>query len=165
MLGFSVVASHCFIEFALTKGGNCLNRMHLMLCETTDCKKLMNEKQRMAVTENILSGSRSNPINTAQGSIDKPALVQLVRAGIFSSTGTLSCLVAQWLYFNSFYNRPTEGPKSIEELIFKAVQSMSALRLRQSCDSGNFPKEAAFQQLLMRLLQRNCLLLWLFVLS
>uniref|UniRef100_A0A7S2U875 Uncharacterized protein n=1 Tax=Attheya septentrionalis TaxID=420275 RepID=A0A7S2U875_9STRA len=123
------------------------HRFRVNLNRCFPCNKQMNEKQRMTVTENILNGSRPNPINAAQGSIDEPALVQLVRAGVLISTGTFSCLVAQWLYFNSFYNRPTEGPTSIEELIFKAVKSMSALRLRQSCDSGNFPKEAVFQQL------------------
>jgi hypothetical protein len=123
------------------------HRFRVNLNRCFPCKKLMNDKQRTAVTERIMGGPRSSAINAAQGSNDDESLVQLVRAGILSFTGKFSCLVAQWLYFNGFYNRPAEGATSIEELIFQAVRSLSALRLHQSCDKGNFPKEAAFQQL------------------
>ena len=108
----------------------------------------MNDDQRKAVGKTIIDGqSEGCYVNGAQGSIDDPALVNLVRAGVLSSEGTFTCLVAQWQYFNQFYKRPAHGPATIEELVVQAVESMSALRLRQSCDTGNFPKEAAFQQL------------------
>ncbi|CAB9501593.1 expressed unknown protein [Seminavis robusta] len=124
------------------------SRFRVNLNRCFPCKKLMNEKQRMAVSERIISkGHMLNPIDASQGSQHDESLVQLVRAGVLSSTGAFSCLVAQWLYFNSFYNRPAEGPTSIGELILQAVRSLSALRLRQSCGTQHFPQEAAFQQL------------------
>jgi hypothetical protein len=123
------------------------HRFRVNLNRCFPCKKLLNDKQRMAVTERIMGGPCSSEINAAQGSNDDESLVQLVRAGILSCTGTFSCRVAQWPYFNGFYNRPAEGATSIEELIFQAVRSLSALRLCQSCDKGNFPKEDTFQQL------------------
>jgi hypothetical protein len=112
------------------------------------CEKLMDDAQRRVIGNRILTvSSNGSTIDTAEDSMDVPALVELVRCGVLSSNGNFSCLAAQWRYFNVFYNRPTNAPDSIEDLIVKAVESLSALRLRQSCDIDAFPKEAAFQQL------------------
>ena len=111
----------------------------------------MDDAQRRVIGNKILTvSSNGNTINAAEDSKEVPALVDLVRCGVLSSNGNFSCLAAQWRYFNVFYHRPTNGPDSIEDLIVKAVESLSALRLHQSCDNdgrGRFPKEAAFQQL------------------
>ena len=124
------------------------HRFRVNLNRCFPCRTLMNDDQRKAVGKTIIDGqSEGCYVNGAQGSIDDPALVNLVRAGVLSSEGTFTCLVAQWQYFNQFYKRPAHGPATIEELVVQAVESMSALRLRQSCDNGNFPKEAAFQHL------------------
>ena len=95
----------------------------------------------------ILNGSLGEVIDASQGTIDDKALVQVVRAGILSANGNFSCKLSRWHYCNTFYHRPAESPASLEDLIIKAVQSMSALRLQQSCDKTKFPKEAAFQHL------------------
>ena len=110
-------------------------------------KELMTDEQRKVVSGLILNGPRCEPINPSQGSMDDEVLVQLVRAGILSVNGAFSCLSSQWHYCNTFYKRPATPPASIEDLVIKAVQSMSALRLRQSCGNEKFPKEAAFQHL------------------
>eukprot|EP00529_Nitzschia_sp_RCC80_P012126 CAMPEP_0113462804 /NCGR_PEP_ID=MMETSP0014_2-20120614/12302_1 /TAXON_ID=2857 /ORGANISM="Nitzschia sp." /LENGTH=566 /DNA_ID=CAMNT_0000354721 /DNA_START=90 /DNA_END=1790 /DNA_ORIENTATION=+ /assembly_acc=CAM_ASM_000159 len=123
------------------------HRFRVNLNRCFPSQELMQDDQREAVGRTIVSGPQSLDINASQGSSDPPALVQLVRAGILSSNGSFSCLVAQWQYFNFFFSRPSETPDSIEDLVLVAVRSMSALRLRQSCDGDNFPKEAAFQQL------------------
>jgi len=122
------------------------SEFRLDLARCFPCKTLMSDGQREAVAGTILNGPSGGKIGTTNGM--DPA-EQLVRSGILSNDGTFSCLVAQWLYFNIFYARPTTRPESIESLILQSVKSMSALRLRQSCDPDtfNFPKEAAFQQL------------------
>ncbi len=122
-------------------------RFRVNLNRCFPCQQIMDDAQREVVGRIILNGPLTGSINTAQGSIDSPGPVQLARAGILSSKGNFSCLVAQWQYFNFFYARPCERPSSIEDLILRAVRSMSALRLGQSRHAGNFPKEAAFQQL------------------
>ena len=123
------------------------HRFRALLARCFPCKKLMNDAQRKTVMEAILNGPFPRTINASEGTLDDPSLVQLVRAGVLSSNGTFSCKVAQWQYFNSFYSRPAEAPASLEDLIVKAVASISALRLCQSQDNGSFPKEAAFQHL------------------
>mgnify|MGYP007080199518 CR=1 FL=1 len=53
----------------------------------------MDDKQRMAVSKRIISeGHLFNAIDASQGSKHDESLVQLVRAGVLSSTGTFSCL-------------------------------------------------------------------------
>ena len=123
------------------------HRFRVNLNRCFPCPELMQDDQREVVGRTIVSSPLSVDINASQGSPDASPLVQLVRAGVMSTKGTFSCLVAQWLYFDSFFRRPAKGPNSIEDLIIQAVSSISALRLRQSCDGDNFPKEAAFQQL------------------
>jgi hypothetical protein len=123
------------------------HRFRVNLGRCFPCQKLMEDAQRKVAGQTIMRGSTANRINASQGSMDDPALVQLARAGVLSATGAFSCLVAQWQYFNVFYSRPTEGPASVEDLIRRAVSSMSPLRLRQSRDKFSFPEEAAFQQL------------------
>lgn len=78
-------------------------------------------------------------IDTAEDGKEVPALVDLF------------CLAAQWRCFDVFHHRPANSPTSLEELIVNVEESLSALRLCQSCgDKGGserFPKEAAFQLL------------------
>lgn len=129
------------------------HRFRVNLNRCFSCEKLMSEKQINAVAGRLIAGPTSAATNAAQGSTDDGALVQLVRAGIFSCAGSFSCLVAQSSYYNSCFIRASEegAPKTIEELVVRSVKSLSALRLRQSCDSSSgeqqFPKEAALQQL------------------
>ncbi|CAB9516116.1 hypothetical protein SEMRO_761_G198600.1 [Seminavis robusta] len=107
----------------------------------------MKDEQREVVTTVILNGPLGEVIDASQGTIDDKALVQVVRAGILSANGNFSCMLSQWHYCNTFYHRPTESPASLEDLMTKAVQSMSSLRLKQSCDHGKFTKEVALQHL------------------
>ena len=115
------------------------------------CENMMDDAQRNFIGERIvkISSSGSN-IDTADDSTEPPALVDLVRCGVLSSNGNFTCLAAQWRYFNSFYHRPPNinEPDSIEDLIEKTVESLFALRLRQSCDiDDDFPNEVVLQQL------------------
>ena len=72
----------------------------------------------------------------------------LLRAGIINTDGKFSCLAANWYYNrNCFPGRPLDGPGSLRELIFKAIGSVSAKRLREAVKSG-LPKDAAFKQLM-----------------
>jgi hypothetical protein len=109
-------------------------------------KSIMDDAQRQIVAQAIIHSPfpRGKFVDTSDTS---QPLTQLVRAGVLSGDGTFTCLLAQSLYFNTFYNRPTTAPKSLNELICLSVGSMSALRLSQACGSRELPKEAAFQQL------------------
>ena len=99
------------------------HRFRVNLNRCFPCRALMKDDERMAVGKAIVEGpSEGCHINGAQGSIDDPALVNLVRAGILSSEGTFTCLVAQWQYFNQFYKRPAHGPATIEDLVVQAVE-------------------------------------------
>ncbi|CAB9525247.1 expressed unknown protein [Seminavis robusta] len=94
------------------------HRFRVNLNRCFPCRALMNNQQRMAVGKTIVQGpSNDLNIDAAQGSVDDPALVNLVRAGILSSKGTFICLAAQWLYFNHFFHRPAHGQATIDELV------------------------------------------------
>lgn len=71
----------------------------------------------------------------------------LIRSGVLTTGGRFSCKAALWYYNNHcFPGRATVAPKTLRELIIKAVGSMSAKKLRDAVQA-EFPKEAAFQHL------------------
>lgn len=129
------------------------NRFRARLNRCFPCKVLTDE-QRSEISGMICRGPlpTRNSIDTSN---PMDARAQLVRAGILKIDGTFTCLLAQQQYFNHFYNRPSHAPENLEELIRQAILSMSSLRLRQSSEGRDFPKEAAFQQLFNEAMTRH----------
>lgn len=73
---------------------------------------------------------------------------QFVRRGLLNEYGGFSCLAAH-RYYNTYFfpGRAITAPASLDNLVIEAFKSMSKHRLQASRDGGNFPKEAALQQL------------------
>lgn len=120
------------------------DQFRVLLQRCFPCQALMSGTQRETIANTICKGPLTTKIDATRS---EDPCAQLVRAGILSTNGTFSCLVAQRQYCNYFYHRPTEAPATIEELIRLSMKSISPLRLRQSSLGREFPKEAAFQQL------------------
>lgn len=97
---------------------------------------------KAAIVDNLMGGIRSNPI------LSSDQAFPFVRRGLLNEYGGFSCLAANW-YYNAYFfpGRATSAPATLDSLVIGAVEAMSQLRLQRSRDQGNFPKEAAFQQL------------------
>ena len=97
---------------------------------------------KAAIVDNLMGGIQSNPILSSD-----PAF-PFVRRGLLNESGGFSCLAANW-YYNAYFfpGRATSAPATLDALVIRAVESMSQLRLQRSRDQGNFPKEAALEQL------------------
>ena len=90
---------------------------------------------------NVLLGDDTSDLQ------ENPQLAPFVRAGILDACGEFSCIASRWYYnMRRFPNRATETPSSLDDLVIRAVQSISATRLRATLQDG-FPKEATFQHL------------------
>ena len=78
---------------------------------------------------------------------DNPQLAPFFRAGIVDSYGEFSCIASRWYYNRRrFPNRATETPPSLDDLVIRAVQSISTTRLKATLQDS-FPKKAPFQHL------------------
>lgn len=104
--------------------------------------KALPDISKEAIVENLMGGIKSQPILSSDGAYP------FVRRGLLNEFGGFSCLAANWYYNAHFFpGRPASAPATLDTLVVGAVKSMSQLRLKRSRDKGNFPKEAAFQQL------------------
>ena len=87
-------------------------------------------------------------LNEEDGELPENATLDgLVRMGILTTKGKFSCLAANWYYNRRcFPTRAMTSPETLDDLVKRAVCSMSAKRLRDTLQDG-FPKEATFQHL------------------
>jgi hypothetical protein len=114
------------------------------------------DEQIRIITEAIVIGANQEvsllPVEERYSiDIKQASLVQLRRAGILTSGAEFTCLAASWYYHSLLFpSRPhpaADDPKSLDDLVLRAVSELSAQLLKTACDKGNFPLEASFQHL------------------
>ena len=114
---------------------NCLDRCFSV-------PKILPDNAKGAIVELLLRGIKSDPV------VSPNAAYPYIRRGLLNEFGGFSCLAANWYYNTYFFpGWSTSPPASLDLLVIQAVASMSKHRLQRCRDQGNFPKEAAFQQL------------------
>jgi hypothetical protein len=108
-------------------------------CFPVDANMISNREVRESLTS-VLVGEGSDSV--------PQALHPFVRGGVLGTHGSFACQAALW-YYNTLYfpGRSSVMPVSLENLIEKAVASLSTLQL-EACQQDNlFPTETAFQHL------------------
>lgn len=116
----------------------------------------MNESQRLVILDALVEAYQADMGNDTIDKERQPddTVTKLVKAGILTESARFTSPIAERFYYNKVFPRASSGtdvPESLDDLIVRATERISARRLRVASSTKDgvvqSPKEAVLQQL------------------